>query len=78
MTELTELGRSVEIGGYWIEELIGRGGMGEVYRARDPRLDRNVALQILASRYADDHPFREPPLPGSRPPAPFRIMAQTP
>jgi streptogramin lyase len=48
-----------ELAGYRIEELLGRGGMGEVYRARHDRLERNVALKILAPRYAADDAFRE-------------------
>ena len=47
------------VAGYEIERLVGRGGMGEIYRARDPRLERRVALKLLAERFSEDAEFRE-------------------
>jgi len=47
-----------QIAGYRLEEQIGRGGMAVVYRAYDVRLDRNVALKILAPGLALDEAFR--------------------
>lgn len=42
------------LGPYEILSLIGAGGMGEVYRARDPRIGREVAIKILPAAYAHD------------------------
>src|SRR6476646_4931334 len=52
------LGSGVRLGPYRIEAPIGSGGMGEVYRARDTRLDRTVAIKLLAADVAADPQFR--------------------
>ena len=47
-----------QIAGYRLEEQIGQGGMAVVYRAHDDRLDRRVALKLLAPGLASDTAFR--------------------
>ncbi len=42
------------LGPYEILSLIGAGGMGEVYRARDPKLSRDVAIKVLPEAFAGD------------------------
>jgi serine/threonine protein kinase len=48
-----------QIAGYRLEERIGQGGMAVVFRAYDPRLDRQVALKILAPGLSQDDAFRQ-------------------
>src|SRR3989475_9856143 len=47
------LAPSTRLGPYEIVAMIGAGGMGEVYRARDPRMGREVAIKISAERFSD-------------------------
>ncbi len=46
------------LGPYEITGAVGAGGMGEVYLARDTRLDRTVAIKVLPALFADDPTFR--------------------
>src|ERR1700757_2489527 len=43
-----------KMGPYEIQSAIGTGGMGEVYRARDTRLNRDVAIKVLPHAFATD------------------------
>jgi hypothetical protein len=55
----SQLERGFVIGGYRIDELISRGGMGVVYRATNIALNRIYALKVLAPELAGDPAFRE-------------------
>src|SRR5438445_7666160 len=46
------------VGPYEIQAPLGAGGMGEVYKARDTRLDRTVAVKVLPAALALDPAFR--------------------
>ena len=49
-----KLAAGTRFGSFRIAALVGAGGMGEVYRARDTRLDRDVAIKVLPQAFAAD------------------------
>src|SRR5437016_4130609 len=53
------LSSGAKLGPYEIQSLLGAGGMGEVYRARDARLDREVAIKVLPASLAADSSLRQ-------------------
>src|SRR5262245_58641170 len=47
------LASGTRLGRYELLALIGKGGMGEVYRARDPQLQRDVAVKVSEERFSE-------------------------
>ncbi len=54
MRAFMSLSPGTKLGPYEIQAPLGAGGMGEVYRARDTRLERIVAIKVLPSRLSSD------------------------
>src|SRR5580765_8363010 len=48
------VGPGTRVGPYTVTAPLGAGGMGEVWRARDPRLDRDVAIKVLPAALSQD------------------------
>jgi eukaryotic-like serine/threonine-protein kinase len=59
MRGLMALTSGTRLGPYEIQEPLGAGGMGEVYRARDTRLDREVAIKVLPANLSSDPSLKQ-------------------
>ena len=53
------IGPGSKVGPYEVTAQLGAGGMGEVFKGRDSRLDRTVAIKVLPARLSSDPRFRE-------------------
>jgi eukaryotic-like serine/threonine-protein kinase len=53
------LDKGTQLGPYEILALIGEGGMGQVYRAADKRLNRTVAIKVLPAHFSDNPEMKE-------------------
>ena len=58
-TEVTTLSEGTRLGPYEITEPLGAGGMGEVYKGRDTRLQRAVAVKVISASLASDPTWRQ-------------------
>ncbi|HET9384097.1 MAG TPA: protein kinase [Gemmatimonadales bacterium] len=56
---MTALAAGARLGPYEIQSALGAGGMGEVYKARDSRLDRTVAIKVLAASWVDSPEMKQ-------------------
>jgi len=58
ITAGSSIATGAQLGPYKLEALLGEGGMGTVYRARDTRLGRTVAIKVLSKEFAGDFSLR--------------------